>query len=127
MKLIIGGAFQGKLDFAKRKFALTDGWVDGALCSEQELLTCRGISHFHQFIGRLVSEEADVWAVIQKLLDENPDIVVVTNELGYGVVPVTAFDRQYRETTGRVCTRLAAAADEVYRVVCGIGQVIKGA
>lgn len=127
MKLIIGGAFQGKLTFAKQHFSLPDGWVDGADCTTADLLRCRGINHFHEYIGRLVGEQADVWAIVQRLLDENPDIIVVTNEIGYGVVPISPYERQYRETTGRVCTRLAAAADEVYRVVCGIGQVLKGA
>ena len=64
--------------------------------------------------------------LIQRLAKENPDVVIVTNELGYGVVPVDAFDRKYRETTGRVCTQAACQADTVIRVVCGIGQVIKG-
>ena len=49
----------------------------------------------------------------------------MTNELGYGVVPTDSFDRAYREKTGRVCCRIAKEADEVHRVVCGIGTVIK--
>ena len=49
----------------------------------------------------------------------------MTNELGYGVVPVDAFDRLWREKTGRICTELAGKAEEVHRVVCGIGMVIK--
>ena len=46
-------------------------------------------------------------------------------EVGYGVVPVDAFDRKYREAVGRVCTKLAAYSHKVTRVVCGIGTVIK--
>lgn len=37
-----------------------------------------------------------------------------------------AFDRKWREKTGRVCTELARQADTVYRVVCGIGIPLKG-
>jgi len=40
-------------------------------------------------------------------------------------VPVDRMEREYREQTGRVCTRLAAYSEKVYRVMCGIGQVIK--
>lgn len=127
MKLIIGGAFQGKLNFAIKKYAMNDNWVDGAVCSEAELMACGGVNHFHQYICRMISNQDDVWTMVGKLIDKNPEIVIVTNELGYGVVPVETFDRQYREATGRVCTRLAEVSDEVYRVVCGIGQVIKGA
>ena len=61
----------------------------------------------------------------EELLRVNPDIVLISNELGYGVVPVDAFDRKYREAVGRICTRMAAAAKCVVRVTCGIGTVIK--
>jgi adenosyl cobinamide kinase/adenosyl cobinamide phosphate guanylyltransferase len=61
------------------------------------------------------------------LMERNPDVVLVSNELGYGVVPIDAFDRKYREGTGRLCCLLAKEATEVHRVVCGLGQVIKGA
>ena len=36
-----------------------------------------------------------------------------------------AFDRTYRETTGRICTKIAAESQMVIRVVCGMGMVIK--
>ena len=39
---------------------------------------------------------------------KNPDLVLISNELGYGVVPMDVFDRNYRETTGRVCTEIAS-------------------
>lgn len=55
------------------------------------------------------------------------DIVVVSQEVGYGVVPMDAFDRKYREAVGRVCTGLASKSKKVTRVVCGIGTVIKDA
>ena len=63
----------------------------------------------------------------EELLRVNPDIVLISNELGYGVVPVDAFDRKYREAVGRICTKMAAAAKRVVRVTCGIGTVIKNA
>ena len=52
-------------------------------------------------------------------------IISITDEIGYGIVPVDRMEREYREQTGRVCTRLAAYSEKVYRVMCGIGQVIK--
>ena len=47
------------------------------------------------------------------------------NELGYGVVPIDKFDREYRETTGRVCTRLAKKSKSVVRIICGMECVLK--
>ena len=36
----------------------------------------------------------------------------------------SAFEREYREAVGRICTELVKHADEVYRVTCGIGERI---
>ena len=61
----------------------------------------------------------------EKLIHGNPAVILVTDEIGYGIVPVDRMEREYREQTGRVCTELAAYSEKVYRVMCGIGQVIK--
>ncbi len=134
MKLIIGGACQGKLAYAKETYHITDGWADGRSCSREELKDCRGVHHFHEYIRRMAAgEPAENLPDLERraskfacaLLRENPELVIVSNELGYGIVPVEKADRLWRELTGRVCTSLAAHADEVVRVVCGIGIRIK--
>ena len=56
---------------------------------------------------------------------ENPDLIIVTDEVGYGIVPMDAKDREWREACGRVCTKLAAHAAQVVRVCCGIGTQLK--
>ncbi len=133
MKLIVGGAYQGKLRYAQKELGITDGWVDGRVCTAKEIAGCRGIHHFHEYIGRMFSEQEDLTALEQearrfadRLFRENPEIVVVCAELGYGIVPMEKFERFRREMTGRVCVCLAEKADLVVRVVCGIGTPIKG-
>ena len=118
MKLVIGGAFQGKLDFAKKMTGKETGWADGAAVSKEELV--------RRWL--LLEEETGTApeAELEELLQKNPEICIVTNELGYGVVPIEPFDRKWREKTGRICTELAAKADSVTRVVCGIGILLKG-
>ena len=64
---------------------------------------------------------------MQELLEKNPNVVLVSEEVGYGIVPADAFERRYRETVGRICTELAAGSSKVTRVVCGIGMVLKNA
>lgn len=125
MKLIIGGTFQGKTEYARNQYSV-DQWADGRDCEWNAVFSARGIHHFHEYIRRMLKDGREVSGFADKLIKENPDVVIVTNELGYGVVPVEAFDRNYRETTGRICTVLAGASDEVTRVICGVGQVIKG-
>lgn len=52
-------------------------------------------------------------------------VVLVTNEVGMGIVPESRLARHFRDIAGRVNQRLAAAADEVWLVVSGIGVKIK--
>ena len=40
------------------------------------------------------------------------------DEIGNGIVPLDAFEREYREQTGRAEILLAKKADEVVRVIC---------
>ena len=53
-------------------------------------------------------------------------VVVVTNELGMGVVPANKLSRVYTDITGRINQQIAQSSDEVYFVVSGIPMKIKG-
>ena len=126
MILIVGGAFQSKRAYAGSYLKKEIRWVDGNECEYDEIFTCEGIFNFHLFVKRFLDvEELD--GLPECLKKENPDIVIVTDELGYGVVPVEASDRAWREKTGRIWTKLADRADEVHRVACGVGMAIKDA
>lgn len=126
MNMVIGGAYQGKQAYAKQchpEFR----WSDGASCDLEEIFSCQGMVHFEEWIKRRMQEKKEVSPkrLAEQILEKNPDLVIVTTELGYGLVPVDPFERAYREAVGRICTELAACADRVDRVVCGIGIRIK--
>jgi adenosylcobinamide kinase / adenosylcobinamide-phosphate guanylyltransferase len=53
-------------------------------------------------------------------------LVLVSNELGMGVVPPSALGRHFRDIAGRINQFVAAQADEVYFMVSGIPMKIKG-
>ncbi len=53
-------------------------------------------------------------------------VVVVTNEVGFGIVPENKMARIYRDLVGAVNQKMAACADVVVLTVAGIPQVIKG-
>jgi len=53
------------------------------------------------------------------------DVVIVTNEVGMGVVPNYPVGRVFRDLSGRANQVIAAAADQVWMVVCGIPQRFK--
>lgn len=126
MKMVIGGAYQGKTDYAKQVYPNLM-WSDGASCDLKDIFSCSGIVHFEEFVRRWIRENKAEHAtdLAEQILQENPELIVVTAEVGYGLVPVDAFERQYREAVGRICTNLAACADRVDRVQCGIGTRIK--
>ena len=124
MKMLIGGAFQGKAAFAEKKYPEIE-WVNGADADWNSIQNAKGVVNFHEFIRAEMKKNEDVSDLAEKLIQCNPGVLLVSDEVGYGVVPMDAFDRAYREAVGRICTKLAAYSDEVTRVVCGIGTVIK--
>jgi adenosylcobinamide kinase/adenosylcobinamide-phosphate guanylyltransferase len=55
----------------------------------------------------------------------NWSLIVVTNEVGLGIVPATPLGRVFRDALGRANQALAARADEVYLLVAGLPLRIK--
>ena len=86
------------------------------------------IDKFHYFIRAVLEKNLPLQEYILKFMqfaEENKDTIVIADEIGNGIVPLDAFEREYREQTGRAEILLAKKADEVVRVICGIGQKIK--
>lgn len=127
MILITGGAFQGKKAYAMEKFDLqTEDFLDGGSCTEEELLKGKAVTDFQEYVRRILQEGREPRTLVELLEQKNPKLLVITNELGSGVIPAEPFDRAWREAAGRVACDIARQASEVHRVICGIGTVIKG-
>lgn len=56
----------------------------------------------------------------------NMDIIFVTNEVGYGIIPDNALARSFRDMLGYVNRKVAELSDRVILSVCGIPMTIKG-
>jgi len=126
MILIVGGAEQAKLEYA---LALTKAdraqSVDGGTCEAGEIYTAKILDGLHRFIRRCLDEGRDVSGLAQEIMERNPSLTIICDELGCGIVPMDPQDRLWRETTGRLCVELAQRAERVDRVVCGLGQRLK--
>jgi adenosylcobinamide kinase/adenosylcobinamide-phosphate guanylyltransferase len=67
-----------------------------------------------------------VEALCMEVIDVPRPSVIVTNEVGWGVVPETSLGRLFRDAAGRANQVVAGHAHEVVLLVCGLPMVIKG-
>ena len=125
MVLIFGGSYQGKLEFAKEKFSVTD--EDIFVCTQENQIdwTKKVLCDMDQAFLRHVREGKESREVIAEHLDELKDKILIVNDISQGIVPMERELRDWREMTGRAMLYLSKEADEVYRVFCGLGSKIK--
>ena len=69
---------------------------------------------------------AEVSALVERLKPTSNKIVIVSNELGLGLVPEHGMSRRFRDQHGLMNQRVAEIAQCVVFMVAGIPQVIKG-
>lgn len=126
MILITGGAFSGKTEYAMHAFSLKNTDIaDGAECSLETALSCRALNNFQLLVKRF-GEDGGA-ALAEKIYAANPNIIIISSEIGSGIIPMERSDRVWREETGRACCTAAARAETVIRLCCGIPTAIKGA
>ena len=124
MTLIIGGAYQGKLAFARETFSL----------AEEDVFTCSGteidfskpcINALEEFTLACIRQGADPVAFLREHRAQWEHTVFICQDLFCGVVPIDTELRTWRHTTGLVCQYLSREADRVSRIFCGLEQRLK--
>ena len=84
------------------------------------------INHFHLWVKNRMLEGGCPEEEIFFFLEHCKDCIIISDEIGNGIVPIDPLERDYRERVGSILLQLAQKAEEVWRVMCGIGQKIKG-
>jgi adenosylcobinamide kinase/adenosylcobinamide-phosphate guanylyltransferase len=76
--------------------------------------------------GAQSAVDAEIDDLLAKMAAWNGRWIIISNEVGLGIVPDNQLSRIYRDVLGRANQRLAAAANEVVMMVAGLPLVIKG-
>lgn len=72
------------------------------------------------------SVQAEVEGLIHWHVESGGDLLVVSNEVGWGVVPPHRLGRIYRDLLGRANQQVAAASTDAFLMVAGISVTLKG-
>ncbi len=127
MKLIIGGYAQGKLNYVLQKYDVKPVDVYDSKLPENAGIHDKTIvlNHFHNWVKTQIVSTGNPEEEIAAFVKVYPNCVIISDEVGNGIVPIDALEREYRQRCGRILVELAKKAEEVERVICGIGQRIK--
>ena len=68
---------------------------------------------------------SDIKEEIQKVMQQEKDVVFVLNDVGSGVIPDNELARKYIDISGKISQIVAEDCDEVFHVIAGIGTKIK--
>lgn len=123
MELIFGGAFQGKLEYAKKNFDIETVCE----CSEtaEPDFGKDAVCALEKFVLKCVRDGVEAADYFRENKEKWQDKVLILTDVSQGIVPMDAELRAFREMNGRLMLYLANEAEEVIRVFCGIGKKVK--
>ena len=126
MILIIGGSYQGKLDFVRNRYGLTDDEIQ--FCDENTDaldFSRQCIAYIDRFALNRIRAEAEPAEALGADPGLYKDVIFIANDISGGIVPMDPALRAWRESCGRMNLKLAREANEVWRLFCGIPQRVK--
>ena len=125
MELIIGGAYQGKTEYAKAAFGLNDS--DIFVCDKDGNIdfSKRCISHIERFSFWCVEHGIEPADYFFEHAENAENLIVISDDISCGVVPIDKTERAWREANGRLLIHLSKESEHVTRVFCGLSQRLK--
>lgn len=124
MHFIFGGRFMGKLDYA---LSLLPNPTVCDLSKESgvEAFGADILTGVHLLVRQLMLEGGKPLEYFQANMPRLSGSILIGDEVGSGIVPVDAFEREWRDEVGRVYQLLGANASDVTRMWAGIPQRLK--
>ena len=120
MELVIGGAFQGKLAYATKKYGLKAADICECSVNKEPDFSKKCIYRFERYVLWCMRNGRD------PVTSFEDDKVIIMDDIFCGVVPAEPETRAWREASGRTMAAIAQNADTVTRLFCGIPKRIKG-
>lgn len=126
MELYIGGYGQGKLEYVLRNYGADipiiyePSRIDNYKVCDKVIFNA-----FQEWFRSELQKGENPEDAMNQVLAWYPSMLIISNEVGNGIVPMDVGERAYRERLGRYLCQLASQAERVERVICGIGQRLK--
>lgn len=120
MILIIGGAYQGKTEFAKKEFGVERGQIFA--CTEEKIDFSYPCIDNIELFSKRHDDPVAYFRAHRELWRES---VLILEDISCGVVPMGVENRAWRLKNGQLAQYLAAQAERVSRIFCGLEQRLK--
>ncbi|TSI03355.1 bifunctional adenosylcobinamide kinase/adenosylcobinamide-phosphate guanylyltransferase [Lysinibacillus sp. BW-2-10] len=135
MRIIIGGAYNGKREFVKKilihipqnHLYYYEGTLPTTQFSKDDYLIIGNFENIIKAMAHLDEIEiADSIMGKLKSFDSSTNLICICTDVGRGIVPIEAELRKIRDACGRLYQRLFEESETVVRIWYGIPQYIKG-
>ena len=124
MIFVFGGIYQGKLDYVKENYEVTQ-IIDCKNLEPQSFSEATVLTNFEYFINTMLEKDIDPVKYIKDNINKFKEIIIIGNEIGLGVVPMKKEDRILRDNVGFIYQILSKEAKSVVRVWNGLPMRIK--
>ena len=124
MDIIIGGCFQGKLDYAKNKYNLNISDIND-LTKEELDLSKKCLYHFERFAYNTTINKLNAIDEIKRIESLIKNKIIIIDDIFEGVVPIDKEIRKYREEAAKLSTYLVKISDTAVRIYLGIEEKLK--
>ena len=126
MVFIIGGAYQGMLEYALEKTHYMTRDVYDCTRDKVEIdFSKKVLNNVEEICYACIKADRDPVKFMAARRSKWANSVLIMNDISCGLVPMDPTDRAYREAASRLAIYLVSEADAVIRVFCGIPKRLK--